>query len=141
MSYKIIVDSCGELTEEMRASGIFETASLAMDVDDYHIIDDETFDQADFLKKVAESPNCPKSCCPSPERYMEGYRCDADRVYVVTLSAELSGSYNSAVLGANLYHEEYGDKDIYVFNSRSASVGGNVDRTQNRRMRTARYGI
>ena len=40
MSYKIIVDSCGELTEEMRASGIFETASLAMDVDDYHIIDD-----------------------------------------------------------------------------------------------------
>ena len=123
MSYKIIVDSCGELTEEMRASGIFETASLAMDVDDYHIIDDETFDQADFLKKVAESPNCPKSCCPSPERYMEGYRCDADRVYVVTLSAELSGSYNSAVLGANLYHEEYGDKDIYVFNSRSASIG------------------
>ena len=39
------------------------------------------------------------------------------------MSAELSGSYNSAVLGKNLYHEEYGDKDIYVFNSRSASVG------------------
>ena len=28
MSYKIIVDSCGELTEEMKASGHFETASL-----------------------------------------------------------------------------------------------------------------
>lgn len=54
---------------------------------------------------------------------MEGYHCDAEHVYAVTLSAELSGSYNSAVLGKNLYHEEYGDKDIYVFNSRSASVG------------------
>lgn len=54
---------------------------------------------------------------------MEGYHCDADHVYAVTLSAELSGSYNSAVLGKNLYHEEYGEKDIYVFNSRSASVG------------------
>ncbi len=54
---------------------------------------------------------------------MEGYRCEADHVYAVTLSAELSGSYNSAILGKNLYHEEYGDKDIYVFNSRSASVG------------------
>lgn len=54
---------------------------------------------------------------------MEGYHCEADRVYVVTLSAELSGSYNSAVLGKNLYTEEYGEKDIYVFNSRSASVG------------------
>ena len=28
MSYKVIVDSCGELTPEMKASGIFETASL-----------------------------------------------------------------------------------------------------------------
>lgn len=123
MSYKIIVDSCGELTDEMKGSGCFETASLEIDLDDYHIIDDESFDQADFLKRVAACPISPKSSCPSPERYMEGYRCDADHVYAVTLSAELSGSYNSAILGKNLYHEEYGQKDIYVFNSRSASVG------------------
>lgn len=123
MSYKIIVDSCGELTEEMKASGCFETASLEIDVHGRHIIDDETFDQAEFLRLVAESPDSPKSSCPSPERYMEGYRCDAEHVYTVTLSAELSGSYNSAVLGRNLYHEEYGGKDIYVFNSRSASIG------------------
>ena len=123
MSYKIIVDSCGELTEEMKASGHFETASLQIDVAGHHIIDDETFDQKKFLKLVAESPECPKSSCPSPERYMEGYHCEEDRVYAVTLSAELSGSYNSAVLGKNLYEEEYGEKDIYVFNSKSASVG------------------
>ena len=123
MSYKIIVDSCGELTDEMKASGNFETASLEIDVQGYHIIDDETFDQADFLKRVAASPEAPKSSCPSPECYMEGYHCGADHVYAVTLSAELSGSYNSAVLGKNLYHEEYGEKDIYVFNSRSASIG------------------
>ena len=54
---------------------------------------------------------------------MNSYHCDADHVYAVTLSAELSGSYNSAVLGKNLYEEEYGEKQIHVFNSRSASVG------------------
>lgn len=123
MSYKIIVDSCGELTDEMKASGVVESAPLGLQVDDYHIIDDETFDQAAFLKMVAESPNCPKSSCPSPETYMEGYNCEAERVYVVTLTAELSGSYNSAELGKNLYIEEYGEKDIYIFNSRSASIG------------------
>ena len=32
MDYKIIVDSCGELTKEMKASGIYETASLEIDV-------------------------------------------------------------------------------------------------------------
>lgn len=123
MSYKVIIDSCGELTDEMKKSGSFETASLQIDVAGHHIIDDETFDQADFLRRIRESSECPKSSCPSPERYMEEYHCDADHVYAVTLSSELSGSYNSAVLGKNLYEEEYGEKDIYVFNSRSASVG------------------
>lgn len=115
MSYKIIVDSCGELTDEMKESGVFESAALGIDVDDYHIIDDETFDQADFLQRVAASPNCPKSNCPSPETYMEGYNCKAERVYAVTLSAQLSGSYNSAILGRNLYKEELGEKDIYMY--------------------------
>lgn len=123
MSYKIIVDSCGELPERCKNDSHFESVPLSMQVDDYHIIDDETFDQADFLKKVAESPNCPKSSCPSPERYMEAYNCEAEHVYAVTLSGNLSGSYNSAVLGKNLYHEEYGDKKIHVFDSCSASVG------------------
>ena len=123
MSYRIIVDSCGELTEEMKKSGHFATAPLSIQVDDHFIVDDETFDQASFLKLVAESPNGAKSSCPSPEKYMEYYNCEEERVYAVTLSAELSGSYNSAVLGKNLYEEEIGEKQIYVFNSRSASVG------------------
>ena len=123
MSYKVIVDSCGELTEQMKESGRFETAPLQLQVEDHIITDDDTFDQAAFLKLVAESPECPKSSCPSPESYMNSYHCDADHVYAVTLSAELSGSYNSAVLGKNLYEEEYGEKQIHVFNSRSASVG------------------
>lgn len=44
-------------------------------------------------------------------------------MYVVTLSSKLSGSYNSAVLGKNLYHETYGEKDIYVVDSKSAACG------------------
>ena len=54
---------------------------------------------------------------------MELYKCDVDRVYAVTLSGELSGSYNSALLGEKLYKEEGGEEKIHVFNSRSASVG------------------
>ena len=46
MSYKVIIDSCGELTEEMKKSGHFETASLQIDVDGHHIVDDESFDQS-----------------------------------------------------------------------------------------------
>ena len=39
MGYKIIVDSCGELTEEMKRSGYYETASLGIDIDEHHIVD------------------------------------------------------------------------------------------------------
>lgn len=123
MSYKVIVDSCGELTPDMKASGNIFTASLTLNVGGHLVVDDESFDQADFLERVAKCSECPKSSCPSPEAYMKAFQGEEDRVYAVTLSAELSGSYNSAVLGKNLYLEEYGEKDIYVFNSRSASVG------------------
>ncbi len=123
MKYKIIVDSCGELTEEMRTSGVFERAPLCIDLMGTRIVDDETFDQADFLRRVADAPECPTSACPSPEVYRKAFDCGADHVYAVTLSARLSGSYNSARLGQQLQEERGESPQIHVFNSRSASVG------------------
>ncbi len=122
-NYKIVVDSCCELPAELWKDERFERAPLEIEVGDYRILDDEHFNQQEFLKKVAEYPKCPKSSCPSPESYMNAYRTEAERVYVVTLSSKLSGSYNSAVLGKNLYEEQYGDKDILVVDSHSASCG------------------
>lgn len=123
MSYKIVVDSCCELPKELLQSETFEKIPLGLEVGDYQILDDETFNQAEFLRKVAEYPKCPKSSCPSPERYMEAYHVEAEHIYTVTLSSHLSGSYNSAELGAKLYHEKYGDKQIHVIDSESASCG------------------
>ena len=123
MNYKVVIDSCGELLDEWKQDPRFESVALTLSVDGVNIIDDETFDQADFLKRVAECPECPKSACPSPERYMRAFDCEAEHVYAVTLSAELSGSYNSAVLGKNLLQEDHPDRQIHIFNSKSASVG------------------
>lgn len=122
--YKIVIDSCGELPEDLKADGHFFTVPLLLDVDGYQITDDETFNQRDFLQRVKACIHSPKSSCPSPERYMSAYEGEAEHVYVVTLSGKLSGSYNSAVLAADLYHEEHEDsKQIHVFNSKSASIG------------------
>lgn len=123
MKFKVIVDSCGELTPEMKQDERFASAALTLEVGADIIVDDETFDQADFLRKVAAYPECPKSACPSPEVYQKGFETDAEHLYAVTLSSELSGSYNSAELGKNLVLEEHPEKKIHVFNSKSASVG------------------
>jgi DegV family protein with EDD domain len=123
LSYKIAIDSCGELLDEWKNDERIESIPLTLTVGGENIIDDATFDQKDFLKKVADCPECPKSACPSPERYMKAYECEAEHIYAVTLSAELSGSYNSAILGKNLLLEEQPEKKVHVFNSKSASGG------------------
>ena len=123
MSYKIVVDSCCELPEEYKNDGRFEIVPLGLEVGDYIIQDDENFNQKEFLKKVADYPQCPKSSCPSPEKYREAYHDGAEEIYVVTLSSHLSGSYNSAELGRSLYGEKYGEKKIHVVDSESASCG------------------
>ena len=122
MSYKVIVDSCGELTDEMKASGNFETASLTMEVGGVRIIDDATFDQADLLWAMRQSEEAASTACPSPQDYLDAYR-GADDVYVVTLSALLSGSHNCAEQARLLLEEEEPEVNVHVFNSCSAASG------------------
>jgi len=122
-NYKIILDSCGELPDEFLKDERFEIVPLGLEVGEYRIQDDENFNQREFLQKVAEYSGCPKSSCPSPERFMEAYNADVERVYCITLSSHLSGSYNSAMVGIDLYEEKYGRKNIHVIDSESASCG------------------
>lgn len=123
MSYKIIADSCCEFPEEYKGDPRFVNIPLGLDVAGEHLWDDATFDQSSFLQKLAASKTSPRSCCPSPEKYMRAYDMDAENIFVFTLSSKLSGSYNSAVIGKTLYEEKHGDRNIFVCDSHSASVG------------------
>ena len=122
-NYKIVVDSCCDLPKEYRNNEHIEFVPLTLMIDGEEIIDDESFNQADFIDKVAKSPNCPRSASPSPGIYASACEGKDTDVYIVTLSSKLSGSYNSAVLGVNLYKEDGGDNKVHVFDSESASSG------------------
>ncbi len=125
MKYKIIGDSCCDLEPKYKALENVEIIPLTLTVSGEDVIDDETFDQKEFIRKVSLATEEPKSACPSPQRFMEAYEGDYDCIFVVTLSANLSGSYNSAEVGRKMYYEEHPDdkKKIYVFDSCSASSG------------------
>ena len=116
MKFCIVGDSCTDITVEDMKRGCFATVPLTIHVDGQNIVDDETFDQKAFLDIVKNSKGELKSSCPAPEAYMEAYK-KADEIYVITLSANLSGSYNSAMVAKDLYIEEYGEKKIHVFDS------------------------
>lgn len=122
MSYRIVIDSCGELTEWMKADEHFVSIPLSIQLGDETIVDDESFSQEAYFAKLEETKAVPKTACPSPQAYMEAFAVDVDHVYCVTLSDRLSGSYASAMTGCQMLLEEQPHKKVYVFNSCSASV-------------------
>lgn len=122
MKYRLIGDSCTDVTEKMREENRIHLVPLTINIDGETIVDDETFDQKAFLEKMKASPECPSSACPAPEAFMKLYSGEED-VYVVTLSSKLSGSYNSAMVARDMYLEENEAKNIAVIDSLSASIG------------------
>lgn len=104
MTYKIIGDSCLDLTDELKKDARFQMVPLTLQVDDAQVIDDETFDQKSFLELVKNGKECPKTACPSPEKFKEAFECGAENIFVITLSSHLSGTYNAAVVGKELIH-------------------------------------
>lgn len=122
MSYKIIGDSGMDLPENLRQDPHFELVPLTLHVDGESIADDASFNRIEFLRKMKESEKCPKSSCSSPEAFLEHMHFDGD-IYIVTMSGQLSGTYNSALLAKKIYLEENPHKNIEIIDSRSASVG------------------
>ena len=67
MSYLILCDSCTHsFTDAMEKDPHFPYSINTSYRGGY--CDDETFDQASFLRRVAEYHNASKSSCPSPKK-------------------------------------------------------------------------
>lgn len=123
MSFKIIVDSCCDLTPAQLREECFVKVPLTIRVGGHTIVDDDTFDQGELLWRMKESETAPQSACPSPMQYLEAFNCGADDLYVVTLSALLSGSHNAAAQARSIWLEDHPGANVHIFNSCSASAG------------------
>ena len=123
MSFKIVVDSCCDLTAQMLKDPCFVKVPLTIHSNGSTFVDDDTFDQADLLWSMKQSEQAPSTACPSPQAYLDAYQCGVEDVYVVTLSALLSGSHNSAEQARVLLEEDEPGVNVHVFNSCSAAAG------------------
>lgn len=123
MSFRIVVDSCCDLTPAMLADPCFVKVPLTIQVGSHSFVDDAAFDQATLLWRMKESEDAPTTSCPSPAAYLEAFGTGEDDIYVVTLSALLSGSHNSAAQARLMFLEEHPNANVHIFNSCSASSG------------------
>lgn len=121
--YKIIADSSCELPEEFRNDERFCLVPFSLEVNGEPMRDTKDLNIKSLLAKIASCKEAPKSACPSPDIFQRNFEGEAKRIYIVTISSELSGCYNSARLAKEIYDDEAGDKEIFVIDSQSASGG------------------
>lgn len=117
----LLVDSGCDLEEAFLKEIGAELVPLTIRIEDEIYADDFSLDTKKLIGLMKISQSAPTTSCPSPEEYRKVYSTDRDN-FVVTLSSKLSGSYNSAVLAANMFRED-GSKSVNVFDSKSACSG------------------
>lgn len=122
MKNKLIVDSCCDLTDDLKTAPDIEQVPLSIVVDGASYIDDSSLNMTLFMDALKNSHTFPKSACPAPYLYAEAYQ-NAESAFVVTLSSKLSGSYESAMAALRLEQESESPHKIHVFDSRSAAAG------------------
>lgn len=119
----LIADSSCDLTPEMRKQKNICIIPLNIIVDSKnYYCDDGTVDLALMLNDMKQSKTATQSSCPSIGIYADAME-QFDECFVVTLSSKLSGSYQSAYNAAQMVMEDFPDKKIHVFDSKSASAG------------------
>lgn len=122
MKMKIVADSCCDTNDKVVEKTNVKIVPLTIQIEERPYRDDEDLDTNDLLLAMKNSPEAPKTACPSPQDFIDQFMGE-ESVFVVTLSSALSGTYKSAMTAKNIFLEEFGDKVIHVFDSFSASVG------------------
>ena len=121
MDYKIIVDSCCDMTPELAERLGVTSIPMTMMLGSKEFVDDETLDLEGFMAEMKACTEKVSSACPSPHAFMEAIET-AIHSFVVTISSQLSASFASAEMGKSLAAER-GITDTHVFDSKSASAG------------------
>ena len=73
-----------------------------------------------MLKAMTEYKGGSSTACPSPEEWAEQF-LKADNVIAITISHNLSGSYNAAQSAREMVLDEYPDKNIFILDTLSCA--------------------
>lgn len=122
MICKIVSDSSCDLRMSEFDSGEvrFETVPLRIQVGEREFIDNDALEIPQLLGAMAQEKSAASTACPSPAAFAKSFE-EGDRAVCFTISANLSGTYNAAVLGRDMVLEEHPEKEICVIDSKSTA--------------------
>ncbi len=121
MKWSIITDSSCDLRSlpQTEPPINFAKVPFTLRIGQTDYVDDASLDLTQMLTHMEECATAGQSSCPSPAAWCEQLE-QADQTIAITISSNLSGSYNSAVTARKMILEKSPEKKIYVLDSRSA---------------------
>lgn len=114
---KIITDSAANLFADQINGVPHQSVALSLTSGGQSFADIPAFDRAAFA--AFSAGKAIKTACPSAEQYLAAYG-QADEVFVFTISAATSGSYNAARLAQMMAQEVRPEQKIAVFDTKVA---------------------
>ena len=121
MKTRIIVDSTADLLPEIQQR--VHVVPLTVHFGDTEYVDGVTIDHKTFYEKLIETDVLPSTSQATPAAFAEQYEAAkqaGEAVVVITLSSNLSGTYQSATIAA----EDY--ENVYIVDSGTTAIGGGI---------------
>ena len=117
MKMKIVADSSASMLTA--ADGSFVSVPLTLRSDEREFVDNETLDTKEMCDYLASYKGKTGSACPSSQDWVDAFG-DAEEVYAVAITSNLSGSFNSLRIAKEQYEEEHPDRKVCIIDSLSA---------------------
>lgn len=116
MKIRIVADSSADLITLEDKSVV--SVPLKIRTDNKEYVDDESLDIKGMTDDLAAYRGKSGSACPGVGDWLDAFE-EADRVFCITITSNLSGSYNSAMVAKEMYESENPDKKVCVIDSLS----------------------
>jgi DegV family protein with EDD domain len=121
---RIVTDSSSDVPHELAGKHAVEVVPLTIRFGDEEFVDRRDLTTASFWERLVLADHLPETAAPSAGLFEDTYRSliseDATGIVVITISSELSGTYQSAVIAAERTN---GEIPIRVIDSRSVGMG------------------
>ena len=122
MTWNIVSDSSCDLRMAAFESDRvrFETVPLRIQVGEREFLDNDDLVVPDLLDAMSQEKSASSTACPSPAAFARAFEA-GDCTVCFTISSNLSGTYNAAVMGREMVLEEHPEKEICVIDSKATA--------------------
>lgn len=116
MKFKIVTDSSADIKT---LSGVpFDSVPLKIITSEREYIDDSLLDVCEMLSDLKKYSGRSHTSCPSSGEYLEAFG-DAENIFCITITSNLSGSCNAANVAAKSYLADHPERNVWVIDSLS----------------------